>query len=138
MTQESKRKITRASAKDKARRLQQWVAKKISEVTGIPWGKDELIESREMGQSGVDVKLYGDAKEKFPFGIECRYRETWNIPGWIRDAKEYKKPEDGFTDWLLFVKKNHHEEIVIMDGVVFFDLIDRYLHLLYGKEHKIL
>ena len=132
--EESKRKITRASAKGKARRLQQWVAKKISEVTGIPHGKDELIESREMGQSGVDVKLYGDAKEKFSYSVECKYQETWSIPAWIKQAKENQIKG---TDWLLFARKNYHEEIVFMDAEAFFDLIDRYLYLLYGRDHKI-
>ena len=127
MAKTSRRKITRASAKDKCRRLQQWVAKKISEITGIPCGKDECIESREMGQSGVDVKLYGNAKEMFPFSIECKYQEAWRIPEWIQDAKDNQAKG---TDWLLFIRKNRYKEIVVMDAEAFFDLYEQYLMML--------
>lgn len=68
--------ISVKSRKAKARRLQQWVAQKISDITGIECGKDEDIESREMGQSGVDIKLRGDAKYMFPFSVECFNGDT--------------------------------------------------------------
>jgi hypothetical protein len=115
-----KRKITVASAKGKARRLQQWACQKISDLTGYTWGKDEQIASREMGQSGVDVRLVADAKEAFPWSVECKYQEKWDIPGWIKQAKENEAPG---TDWVLFVKRNRHEEIAVLDADVFFDLL---------------
>ena len=55
--------IKTSSAKAKGRSLQQWVCQKISDLLNIPWGKDELIASREMGQSGVDIRLIGEAQE---------------------------------------------------------------------------
>ena len=115
-----KKRISVHSAKAKGRRLQQWVMRKISELTGIPCGKDELIASREMGQSGTDVRLIGKAQKMFPFSVECKYQETWSIPAWIKQAKENRKSG---TNWLLFVKKNQHEEIVVLDANVFFDLL---------------
>jgi hypothetical protein len=118
------KKIKVSSAKAKARRLQQWVAKYISEITGIKWGEDELIQSRPMGQGGIDVPLLGKAQEMFPFSSECKWQEKWDIPGWIRHAKHNKI--EG-TDWLLFVKKNRHEEIVIMDAKAFFDFYEQLL-----------
>lgn len=127
------KKIKISSCKAKGRRLQQWVAKKISEITGLPCGKDELIESREMGQIGTDIKLYGEAKEKFPFSVECKYQETWSLLKWIKDAKDNKIKG---TDYLLFIKKNRHEEIVVMDAKSFFDLYEQYLMMLFGKNHK--
>jgi len=130
----TKKRIKISSGKAKARRLQNWVAKKISEITGIDCGKDCMIEGREMGQSGVDVKLYGVAKEKFPFSVECKYQETWSIPAFIKQAKENK--EKG-TDWLLVLKKNRHEEIVIMDADAFFDIYDTHLKLFFGEDHKL-
>jgi len=123
-----------SSAKAKGRRLQQWVAKQISKITGLPCGKDEVIESREMGQAGTDVKLYGLAKEKFPFSVECRNRETWSIPAFVEDAKKYK--EKG-TDWLLFVTKNRYGNLVVMDAEVFFDIYEQHLNMLFGKDHKL-
>ena len=51
-----KKRIKVSSAKAKARILQNWVAQKISEITGIACGKDCQIEGREMGQQGTAVQ----------------------------------------------------------------------------------
>lgn len=114
-----KRRITPASAKDKARRLQQWVCQKISDLLGIPWGKDESIASREMGQSGTDVRLLGEAQKRFPYSVECKYQETWSVLAWIEQAKQNQK--EG-TEWLLVLKKNRVKPVVVMDAEHFFDL----------------
>ncbi len=116
------RKITRSSAKAKGRSLQQWACKKISELLDIPWGKDECIASREMGQSGTDVRLIGEARVRFPFSVECKYQESWAFPAWIKQAKENQA--EG-TDWLLIVRKNRMEPVVVMDAERFFELLKR-------------
>ena len=121
--------ISISSRKSKGRRSQQWVAKKISELLQIPWGKDELISSREMGQSGTDIRLIGEAKKKFKFSVEVKNQETWAVPAWIKQAKSNKAKG---TDWLLFIKKNRHEEIVVMDAEAFFKLCEKVLE----KEKK--
>ena len=115
--QKPKRKITRKSAKAKGRALQKWTAEKISYLLDIKTGKDELIESREMGQPGVDIKLYGDAAKRFPFSIECKNQEKWSIQTWIDQAKFNKKRG---TDWLLIAKKNQSDAVVIMDAARWF------------------
>lgn len=120
-----------SSAKAKGRLLQQWAAKKISEITGIPWGKDELISSREMGQSGTDVRLIGQAKELFPFAIECKNQESWSLPAWIKQAKSNLQPN---TNWLLLFKKNRHEEIACMDAAAFFEIYNEYLKMKNEKN----
>lgn len=130
----TKKRMKTSSAKAKGRKLQNWVAEKISKITGIEWGKDCMIQGREMGQSGVDVKLYGPAKEKFPFSVECKNQESWSVPAWVKQAKTNVMKG---TDWLLVISKNRHEEIVVMNGDAFFDWMDRYLDLLYGPDHKI-
>jgi len=116
--------ISVKSAKAKGRRLQNWVAEHISDITGIPWGKDELIEGREMSQKGVDVKLYGKAKDMFPYSIECKSQETWSIPDWI---KQTKSNQIEGTDWLLFCKRSREKPIVILDAEVFFELYKKIL-----------
>ena len=126
--------ISIASRKAKGRNFQGWIAKQISRVTGIPDGKDELIEKREMGQQGVDIKLYGIAKEKYPFSIEAKNQMTFSIPSWVKQAKENKIKG---TDWQLFITKNHYDKLVIMDADTWFDFWEQYLNLLYGKDHKI-
>lgn len=113
-----------SSCKAKGRRLQGLVAQKISDVLKIPWGKDELIRSREMGQSGTDISVIGLAKELFPFSSECKNQETWSVLQWIKQAKSNTK--EG-SNWLLFCKKNHIDPVVIMDMEHFFSLYKRLL-----------
>lgn len=116
-----KKRIAVQSAKAKGRKAQQWVMRKISELTGIPCGKDELIASREMGQSGTDVRLIGKAQKSFPWSVECKWQESWSVPAFIRQAKENQK--EG-TDWLLVMKRNQHEYVVVLDAKVFFKILE--------------
>lgn len=116
---EKKKSISIASRKAKGRNFQNWIAEQISRITGIPCGKDELIQGREMGNAGTDIRLYGEAKEKFPFSVECKKQETWSIPAWTEQAKSNQIKD---TNWLLFCTKNRFDKIVIMDANVFFDI----------------
>ncbi len=112
-----KKRIKTSSAKAKGRRLQQWMCQQISDLLHIPWGQDELIASREMGQSGTDVRLIGKALMEFQYSIECKAQETWSIPAWIEQAKGNQK--EG-TDWLLVCKRKNENPIIIMDAEEFF------------------
>lgn len=107
-----------SSAKQKGRRLQKWVAGKISTLLNLKCGPDESIRSREMGQSGVDVVLIGEAREQFPFDIECKNCETWSVHKWIQQAKSNSTG----TNWLLFCKRNRTDPVVILDAIRFFDI----------------
>jgi len=117
--------ISIKSRKAKARTLQNWVASKISELLNIPWGKDKQIQGREMGQSGVDIKLLGETLSLFPYSIECKNTETWNV---LDAIKQVKANQLEGTDWLVFLKKNRHEPVVIMDAEKFFELYKRILN----------
>lgn len=116
MSGTKKKPITVASRKAKARRLQNSVAEKLSELTGLPWGKDELIAPREMGQSGVDVRLVGIALKLIALSIECKAQESWSVHDWIKQARENKLPN---TDWLLIAKSSRNKPIVFMDSEAF-------------------
>ncbi len=125
-----RRRIKPSSAKAKGRSLQQWVCQKISDLLGIEWGKDELIASREMGQAGTDIRLMGEAQERFRFSVECKNQERWSILNWVEQARKNQK--DG-TDWLLVVKKNRVDPIVIMDASRFFEILQGEGKELCGK-----
>lgn len=112
--------IKSSSAKDKGRRLQNWTCERVSEVLQIPWGRDEMIAPREMGQSGTDVRLVGEAAQRLPFAIECKAHESWAVPSWIKQAKD--NAGQG-VHWLLVAKKNRQKPVVIMDAEVFFGLL---------------
>jgi hypothetical protein len=111
--------ISVSSRKQKGRKLQQWVATKISKLLGISIKKDGDIESRPMGMSGTDVILRGKALERFKFSVEAKAQESFAIPAWIKQAKT--NIIEG-TDWLLVCKRNREEPIVIMDAEAFFRL----------------
>ena len=111
-----------SSAKAKGRRCQQWVCEMISDVLGIPWGRDEAIAPREMGQSGTDVRLVGQAQVEFPFSVECKWQESWSVPAWIEQARANRKSG---TDWLLIAKSSRNPYVAVLDAEVFFDLCKR-------------
>lgn len=119
----SKKQIKPSSAKAKGRALQQWVAQKISELTGYEWGSsgdDKPIESRPMGQSGMDIRMESQVKEKFPFAVECKAQESWGVHSWIEQAKTNQTKD---TDWIVIAKRSRQKPVVIMDAEVFFELL---------------
>jgi len=104
-----------SSCKAKGRRFQQWVAKQIGTLTGIKVEKDGDIESRPMGQSGTDIILRGDARKKFPYGVECKNVEALSIWKALTQAEVYGRP-------LLFFTRNHTPKYVAMRAEEFFKL----------------
>ena len=127
--------ISIKSRKAKARSLQNLIAKKIAEITGRPFGKDMEIQGREMGQSGEDVKLYGKALELFPFSIEAKNSEKWDVHSAIKQAKSNTK--DGL-DWLCVFKRNREDPVVMMCMSTFFRIYNTYLRMqeMLNKEIK--
>ena len=118
-----KKRISVASAKNKGREFQKWIGNRFSEITGIPFGKDCPIASREMGGSGTDLRLVGEGTLKvIPYSIEAKRCENWAVHSWIDQAKANLLPD---TDWLLFAKRNHSKPIVIMDAETFFKLFEQ-------------
>jgi len=107
-----KKPITRRSAKQKGSKFQKDVAQKIADMLGVPCGKDELVESRESSQSGVDIKLIGDARRRFPWSVECKNQQNIQIRQWVGQASTNRMPG---TEWILFVKKNHFKPVAIID-----------------------
>ena len=125
-----KKAITVASRKAKGRALQDWACMKVSEVTGIPWGKtdDDQIRPRPMGQSGPDVIMTPNVRAKLPFTIECKNQKQWSVLKYIEQAKANCYPN---TDWLLILKRTGRtkaektEEVVVLDAEVFFALLKK-------------
>lgn len=114
--------IKHSSRRQKGRNLQQWTCQKISDLLGFSWGPDELIASREASQAGTDVRLVGEAKQRFPFSVECKAHESWAVPSWIEQAQQNQEPG---TDWLLVAKRSRKPPVVIMDAGAFFKIMER-------------
>ena len=68
-----------ASKKSKGRTFQQYVARELQTVTGLP---DVDICSRGMGGQGIDIMLSACARQKIPFAIECKRAESWAVSSW--------------------------------------------------------
>ena len=112
--------IKTRSAKNKGKKFQNDIAEKISCLLDLPWGKDECIASREIGQPGVDIRLVSEARKRFPYSVECKRSEKWGIHKYIEQAKSNLLPN---TDWLLFCRRNNESGVVILDINVFFDIL---------------
>lgn len=116
-----------SSGKAKGRRFQYQVCEAISEAIDIPYDQQDdqsLIRSREMGQKGDDVLLRGRARKRFPFSVECKNREKVNWWDSIKQASD-RVVAHPKMDWVLFVKRNRHLPVVVMDMEAFFRLIKR-------------
>lgn len=109
------------SAKNKGKNLQNRVCELLSGFTHIPWGNKEefLIQSRPMGQHGVDVILLGEARDKFPFSIECKSTEAFSFAKTIEQAKANVKEGD---DWMIIHKSSKlNKPVVILEFETFLE-----------------
>ena len=97
------------SAKAKGRRLQQWVRDKLIEHRNV---HPEDIESRSMGAGGEDLIMARDARQKFPFSVECKNQEKLNV--W--DAYEQACANSGDYEPILIMKKNGKKPLVVLDA----------------------
>jgi hypothetical protein len=109
---------TPQSRKAKGRAFQQEIRDDITEVLGLP---EEDVISTSMGAQGVDIKLSNGARARFPFGIEAKRQEKWNIPEWWGQACENARKEKDLKP-LLVMRKNHGETVVMMRWADFLDM----------------
>jgi hypothetical protein len=114
-----KKTISVAARKSKGRELQKWCCQKISKITGYAWGKDCPIESRPMGQAGVDIRMENCVLKLFPYSVECKRQEKWAINNWMKQAQEN---EESGTHWLLIARSSRQRPVVILDAEHFFSL----------------
>lgn len=125
--------MTPQGIRAKGQRLQRYICEMISGVTGIPWGKDCLIEPRESGRTGVDIRLIGKAQKAYPFSIECKNTETWSLPATIKQAKTNEKQG---TAWQVFLARNRVSPIMVMDAETWFEIWQELLELRKLREFK--
>tara|TARA_R100000458_G_C8158549_1_gene163554 strand:- start:46 stop:321 length:276 start_codon:yes stop_codon:yes gene_type:complete len=72
----------------------------------------EDIESRSMGAGGEDLIMARDARQKFPFSIECKNVEKLNV----YEAYAQACANSGDHEPILFMKKNHKKPLVVVDA----------------------
>ena len=96
-----------SSAKQKGRKLQQWVRDKLIEELGV---HPEDIESRSMGAGGEDLIMARAARKKFPYSIECKNQESINV--W----KSYEQAEENSGDYepIVVLKRNNTKPLILV------------------------
>jgi Tat protein secretion system quality control protein TatD with DNase activity len=107
------------SSKAKGRNLQNWVAEKIRQLTGLP--KTD-VKPAIMGETGMDIKLSQEARRKFPFAVECKNQEKMNIWASLEQAELSAKAE-GLMPLLIF-KRNNTDRYVTLKAEDFFKLLE--------------
>ena len=104
-----------SSAKNKGRRLQQWVVQMLVDYLDVD-PKD--VESRPMGSGGVDVIMGVQTQAIFPYAVECKNVEKLNVWGAYDQAEANC---EGMVP-LVIMKKNGRKPLAVVDAEHFFDL----------------
>ena len=107
-----------SSAKDKGRRLQQYVRDKIIALLK-PYGVEPGdVKSTSMGAGGEDVQLSPFARGLLPISVECKSHKHMAIYNLYEQAEE----NSGEYEPVLVVKANRKKELAVVD-------LDHYLAL---------
>lgn len=95
--------------KAKGRRFQQQIRNDLIKVLGI----DPVdIVSTPMGCAGCDIALSAAAREKWPFGGECKNAETINF--WKAWGQARTNADKEGLNPILFVHKNDSEVLCVL------------------------
>ena len=105
----SGQRITRKSAKAKARRLQDKLAQML--LTKFSFLQESDVRPAIMGESGEDMKISSIARDCIPFSFECKNRERLNI--WDALAQAEANAQEDTIPVAVF-KRNRSEEYVAL------------------------
>tara|TARA_B110000261_G_scaffold153549_1_gene184266 strand:- start:105 stop:440 length:336 start_codon:yes stop_codon:yes gene_type:complete len=101
-----------SSAKQKGRKLQQWMRDLLIKKLDV---HPEDIESRSMGSQGEDLIMARAAREKFPLSIECKNQESVNV--W--KSYEQAAQNSGEYEPVVVIKRNQSKPLVVIDAEYF-------------------
>ena len=79
------------------------------------------VRSCSMGASGPDVQLSPRAKLLFQYSVECKNTERFNM--W--QAYKQASANSGDYEPIVFVKRNHHKPLAVVDAEHFIGVISR-------------
>jgi len=99
------------SCKAKGRALQKHVAEVLREA--FPQFTVADIKPSLMGESGTDIKLSTAARQRIPFGIECKNQENLRLWEAIRQC-EKNAEEEGLLP-MLIIKRNHSKVYAVLE-----------------------
>ena len=105
------------SRKAKGRRLQNQVRETLIERLDI---HPEDIKTAVMGESGEDIIMARQARERFPFSVECKAHERLNIWDAIKQAED----NSGDHTPIVIFKRNRSKTYVTIELNNFLDIIE--------------
>jgi len=108
-----------SSAKQKGRKLQQWMRDLLIQKLDV---HPEDIESRSMGSQGEDLIMARAAREKFPLSIECKNQESVNVWKSYQQAAE----NSGEYEPIVVIKRNQSKPLVVIDAEYFVAMFKKY------------
>ena len=106
-----------SSAKAKGRRLQNWVCDELKKRFGFT---EDDARVAIMGEAGADVKLSARARNAVPIKIECKNHEAFAN---VYKAYEQAASHEGKEEPVVFIKRNRHKVLVILDANYFLELV---------------
>jgi len=107
-----------SSAKQKGRSFQQWVVRLILRVFDL---EPDDVRSCSMGASGPDVQLSPRAQVLLGIAIECKNQERLNMWSAYKQASN----NSGGHEPIVFLKRNHHKPLALMDAEYFIGVLSR-------------
>lgn len=108
---------TTASRKEKGRRLQKTIVKKILQM--FTWLTESDVRSTPMGCKGEDVWLSERAQDAFPYSIEAKNTERLSIWAALKQAESEARKK---TPLLVFTK-NHTKIYCAVEFDHFMELV---------------
>ena len=107
-----------SSAKQKGRKLQQWMRDLLIKKLDV---HPEDIESRSMGSQGEDLIMARAAREKFPLSIECKNQESVNV--W----KSYEQAAENSGEYepVVVIKRNKSKPLIVIDAEYFVSIFKK-------------
>ncbi|MDD2328976.1 MAG: hypothetical protein PHZ13_11845 [bacterium] len=109
---------TPATRKAKGREFQKYVAECLQESLGLP---PEDVVSRPMGSPGLDIMLSENARDRFPYGVECKRTEKLSIPAWWKQCSANAKVEK--LNPMLIYRRSHEEAMLVMRWDDFLEVV---------------
>ena len=102
-------KIKTSSGKAKARRLQDKVRDGVRETFDL---SEHDVNSAIMGESGMDIKLSAEARDRFPYAVEAKAYKRIALFQWWKQTVDNAK-EEGLTPLLVF-KQDRAQPLVAL------------------------
>ncbi len=103
-----------ASRKAKGKRLQKAICQLILKY--FPDLKKEEVISRRMGRKGEDIILSKNAKNKFPYAIECKNQERLK---YLWECYSQSEANSSNLEPLVILKINNHKPLALIDAEYF-------------------